>query len=217
MSDEKASGYPVRCYRCLEAFDAMESAWCSCLATSPSIVCPHCLTCFCHASQSYKTSFWQDAPAELCRRRQERRHRRLVDDDSSLPDHTPERPFILVVEDEDDVRYLASELLHELGYQVVVAANGEQGLEAAERLRPDLILLDAVLPRLSGRELCLRLKTNPETGAIPVVIMSGIFTRESHKTEAIRTFRADGYLRKPVSLQELGDTCVHFLGSGHPL
>lgn len=218
MTEEKAMGYSVRCYRCQEEFDAMESAWCSCLAVSPSLVCPHCLTCFCHASQQYKTTFWQKAPPELFRRRQERRHRHPAEGDGlQLPENPPDHPFILVVEDEEDVRYLASELLHELGYKVVLAANGEKGLEAVERLRPDLILVDAVLPRLSGRELCLRVKTNPETGSIPVIIMSGIFTRETHKTEALRTFKADGYLRKPVSLRELSEACMHHLGSGHSL
>ncbi len=215
MSGETAPGYPVRCYRCLEEFDAMDSAWCSCLAVTPSLVCPHCLTCFCHASQQYKTTFWERAPAELCRRRQERRHRRFSNNGSGLPESPPDRPFILVVEDEEDVRELAGELLHELGYEVITVANGEQGLEAVARLRPNPVIADAVLPRLSGRELCLRIKSNPETGAIPVIIMSGIFTRETHKTEAMRTFKADGYLRKPVSLQELGDVCTHYLGAGH--
>jgi CheY-like chemotaxis protein len=119
---------------------------------------------------------------------------------------------VLVVEDEEDLRELASELLLELGYPVVLASNGEQGYLLATTLKPDMVLTDAVLPRMDGREMCLRIKHNPETREIPVVIMSGIFTREAHKTEALRTFRANAFLRKPVSLKELGDVCVQLMG-----
>lgn len=94
---------------------------------------------------------------------------------------------------------------------MVTAANGEQGLAMATRFHPDLVLTDVVLPRLGGREMCLKIKENPATRSIPVVIMSGIFTKEVHKTEAFRSFKANGYLRKPVSLKELGEICAQYL------
>lgn len=214
MAEEGAVAYLVRCHRCLEEFDATQSAWCSCLGPAPSLVCPHCLTCFCQAPRDYRSAFWEKAPRALCRKRQELKHTRGNNhDELMIPEQPPARPFILVVEDEKDVRCLAGELLSELGYHVVVAANGEEGLDLATRLKPDLVLADAVLPRLSGREMCLQVKGAPETRGIPVVIMSGIFTKETHKTQALRTYKADGYLRKPISLRELGETCAHFLGA----
>jgi CheY-like chemotaxis protein len=214
MPDDPANAgeYIVRCFRCLEEFDAAQSAWCSCLAVTPSLVCPHCLHCFCQAPHSYKTAFWAGAPQELFRRRQEHKHRTNGASRASDPSDPPQHPFVLVVEDEADLRDLASELLSELGYPVVTASNGEQGYLLATTLKPDMVLTDAVLPRMDGREMCLRIKHNPDTRETPVVIMSGIFTRETHKTEALRTFRADAFLRKPVSLKELGDVCLHLLG-----
>ena len=73
----RAEAYLVRCYRCLEEFNALESAWCSCLAVTPSLVCPHCLQCFCQAPHAYKTAFWAKAPQELFRKRQDLKHRVL--------------------------------------------------------------------------------------------------------------------------------------------
>lgn len=214
MPDDPAAAgvYIVRCFRCLEEFNASESAWCSCLAVTPSLVCPNCLHCFCQAPHAYKTAFWAAAPQELFRKRQEHKRRKNGSAKSSDPAEPPGHPFVLVVEDEEDLRELASELLMELGYPVVVASNGEQGYLLATTLKPDMILTDAVLPRMDGREMCLRIKHNPDTRETPVVVMSGIFTRETHKTEALRTFRADAFLRKPVSLKELGDVCLHLLG-----
>jgi CheY-like chemotaxis protein len=213
MAEGGAVAYYVRCHRCLEEYDATQSAWCSCLSATPSLVCPHCLTCSCQAPRDYRAAFWEKAPQSLCRKRQELKHARGDNDELLAPDQPPARPFILVVEDEKDVRCLAGELLSELGYHVVAASNGEEGLKMATRLKPDLVLADAVLPRLSGRDMCLRVKGAPETRDIPVVIMSGIFTKETHKTQALKTYKADGYLRKPISLKELGETCMHFLGS----
>lgn len=207
-----AEAYLVRCYRCLEEFNALDSAWCSCLAVTPSLVCPHCLQCFCQAPHAYKTAFWAKAPHELFKKRQDLKHRKNSVAVEGDPDHPPEHPFVLVVEDEADLRELASELIRELGYPAVVAANGEQGYLLTTMIKPDLVIADAVLPRMDGREMCLRIKHNPETKEIPVVIMSGIFTRETHKTEALRTFKADAFLRKPVSLKDLGDVCLHLVG-----
>ncbi len=212
MIEERTTAYLVQCFRCLGEFNAMESAWCSCLSPSPSLVCPHCLSCFCSAPHHYKTGFWEWAPEELCKRRQELKHQRGHGGNGvPPPEEAPPRPFVLVVEDEEDLRYLAGELIHELGYSVLTASNGEQGLAMTQRFHPDLVLADVVLPRLGGREMCLKIKENPATRQIPVVIMSGIFTKEVHKTEAFRSFKANGYLRKPVSLKELGETCALFL------
>jgi CheY-like chemotaxis protein len=195
----------------------MESSWCSCLAVSPTLVCPHCLQCSCQAPHAYKTALWAAAPPELFRKRQELKHRKNATSETGSPTEPPDHPFVLVVEDEADLRELASELLRELGYPVVVAANGEQGYLLATTLKPDLVISDAVLPRMDGREMCLRIKHNPETREIPVVIMSGIFTRETHKTEALKTFRANAFLRKPVSLKELSDVCRQLMGQApHP-
>ena len=79
------------------------------------------------------------------------------------------RPLILVVDDEKDIQRVAVRVLESLGYGLVLAPNGEAGLEIARRYKPDLVLSDALMPKLDGREMCLRLKNDPETAGIKVV------------------------------------------------
>jgi CheY-like chemotaxis protein len=113
------------------------------------------------------------------------------------------RPLALVVEDEPVTRLLAAKLLSQLGFRVACAARGDEGLDTAMALRPALVLTDALLPKLDGRELCKRLKDAPETGKTRIIVMSGLYTKTQNRTDALRTFKADGYLKKPIDLADL--------------
>ena len=81
---------------------------------------------------------------------------------------------VLVVDDNDGLRYTVTRSLREAGYEVVEARNGAEALALASQL-PDLITLDVNLPDVSGFEICRQLKSNPETGHIPVLQLSASF------------------------------------------
>ncbi len=84
---------------------------------------------------------------------------------------------ILVVDDERDLcRILSNVLTSEGGYQVLTAHDGETGMMAAIRERPDLILLDIIMPGMSGGEMAEELQDNPVTASIPIIFMSALIT-----------------------------------------
>jgi CheY-like chemotaxis protein len=122
------------------------------------------------------------------------------------------RPLILVVDDEKQIQRIAFRDLEGLGYGVILARNGLEGLELAQKYMPDLILSDALMPKMDGREMCKRLKTDPQTSKIKVIIMTSLYTQSKYKTEAFRDFRVDDYQIKPLNLNELRTLLQKHLG-----
>ncbi|NOZ37188.1 MAG: sigma-54-dependent Fis family transcriptional regulator, partial [Gammaproteobacteria bacterium] len=114
---------------------------------------------------------------------------------SELKTHSA--PYILVVDDEPDIRHLVQEILEDEGYEVSVAENGEAARNAHRQRRPDLVLLDIWMPDLDGISL---LKEWSEDGhqAMPVIMMSGHGTVET-AVEATRLGAYD-FIEKPLSL-----------------
>ncbi|QPN64116.1 response regulator transcription factor [Synechococcus sp. CBW1004] len=108
-------------------------------------------------------------------------------------------PLILVVEDDANLAGLLVSELRIEGYAVEAAADGISGLQMARSLKPDLILLDWMLPGLSGLDLCLRLR---HTGIRTPVIMLTARDEITHRVEGLNA-GADDYLIKPFSLEEL--------------
>ena len=104
---------------------------------------------------------------------------------------------VLVVEDEEDIAELIRFNLAQEGFQVRVAATGEQGLEEARREVPDLILLDLMLPGTDGLEICRRLKRDPGTAAVPIVMVTA--RGEESDIVAGLELGADDYVTKPFS------------------
>ncbi len=82
------------------------------------------------------------------------------------------RKRVLIVEDEIKLRTAMREVVDWFGYDPIEAAGGTEGLAKAERLHPDLVLLDIEMPGLSGYEVCRRLKANPTTNPIPVIFVT---------------------------------------------
>lgn len=80
---------------------------------------------------------------------------------------------VLIVEDEKDVAFVIQSALEETGYQAVVALDGALGLEMAGTEKPDLILLDIMIPKIDGYALNVKLKQDPSTHGIPVIVMTG--------------------------------------------
>ncbi len=207
------SAYTVACYNCKEPFDAVSSPWCQCLSTRRSFVCPACHKCFCQAPQSYKQGLWERAPPALWDRAAAEHHH-LGD----LPDNADAaevgHPLVLIVDDEKDIRWLAFAAVTGLGYDAVVASNGEDGMDLALRYRPELILTDAFMPKLDGREMCRRLKANPETASTKIIIATSVYTASRYKYEAYKEFQADDYLSKPLELTRLANLLRKYLGEG---
>lgn len=113
----------------------------------------------------------------------------------------PERRTILVVDDSGANRDLLSGQLSTLGFWTEAASNGEEAVAAAKRLKPDLILMDVEMPKMNGHEACKRLKADPATAAIPVLMMTGFDPRP----ERPRMVEAGGddLIVKPVAMRDL--------------
>lgn len=108
---------------------------------------------------------------------------------------------LLVIEDEPDVRRVMEYNLALAGHEVVVAGDGRQGLRLARELKPDLVLLDLMLPDLSGTEVCRMLKDDQELRATPVLVVSAL----GEEIDRVVGFElgADDYVTKPFSVREL--------------
>ena len=111
------------------------------------------------------------------------------------------QPYILVMEDEDALATLLQYNLEKEGYDVVVAADGEEGLVQIDERQPDLVLLDWMLPKVSGIEVCRRIRGRPETRNLPVIMLTAR-GEESDRVRGLDT-GADDYLTKPFSMSEL--------------
>src|SRR3990172_1392785 len=107
------------------------------------------------------------------------------------------RESILVVEDEEDIVELLRYNLAKEGYQVSSASSGEKALESVHSKAPDLIVLDLMLPGVDGFELCRRLKGNPQTAHIPIVMLTAR-TQEADIVAGLE-MGADDYVTKPFS------------------
>jgi len=107
------------------------------------------------------------------------------------------RQSVLVVEDEEDIRELVRYNLLKEGYQVAGVRSGEDALSAVEAKPPDLILLDLMLPGLDGMSVCRKLKANPQTASIPVVMLTA--KGEEADIVAGLNMGADDYVTKPFS------------------
>jgi two-component system, OmpR family, alkaline phosphatase synthesis response regulator PhoP len=105
--------------------------------------------------------------------------------------------YVLIVEDEQDIRELVSYNMLKEGYQVAAVASGEEALEAVQSRRPDVVLLDLMLPGIDGLTVCSTLKENPETSAIPVIMLTA--KGEESDIVAGLNMGADDYVTKPFS------------------
>ncbi len=110
-------------------------------------------------------------------------------------------PQVLVVEDEDALSALLQYNLDKEGYAVTVAGDGEEALVLIDEQMPDLVVLDWMLPKVSGVEVCRRLRARPETRNLPIIML----TARGEESDRIRGLDtgADDYVIKPFSMSEL--------------
>ena len=123
----------------------------------------------------------------------------------------PEAKLVLVIDDDDSIRELLSFLVKKDGYRVETAVDGEDGLHKAERLKPDLILLDLMLPRYGGFEL-LRQLQGGELTRTPIVIVTGRYTDRSTADMIRQESNVIEFLEKPVKANLLAAVLQRVLG-----
>jgi CheY-like chemotaxis protein len=121
---------------------------------------------------------------------------------------------ILLVEDNEMNRDMLSRRLQRKGFEVIIAVDGQQGLDAVLQDRPDLILLDMSLPVLDGWEAARQLKANPVTKDIPIIGLSA-HAMAGDREKAMKA-GCDDYDTKPVELPRLLDKISGFLGGEKP-
>jgi two-component system, OmpR family, alkaline phosphatase synthesis response regulator PhoP len=108
---------------------------------------------------------------------------------------------ILVVDDEQDLLDLIEYNLKKEGFKVLRAENGKEGMKVAKEIKPDLVLLDIMMPKMDGLEMCEKMREDQETSKIPIIFLTA---RGDEKTEIEGLNRgADDYITKPISTKKL--------------
>jgi len=125
--------------------------------------------------------------------------------------NTADMAHILVVDDSPTELHFISKLLEKTGHKVSTADSGEEGVEVAKDIHPDLILMDIVMPGMNGFQATRQITQAPETAEIPVVMVS----TKSQQTDKVWATRqgAKGYLVKPVSSEMLISSIKSFLAA----
>ena len=108
---------------------------------------------------------------------------------------------ILIVDDTKDLLQVVSRRLASWGYEALTAESGEDGLRLAQREAPDLILLDIMMPKMKGRDVCARLKSHPKTKHIPIIFLTALGLADHIKGGM--NLGADDYIVKPFEPVEL--------------
>jgi len=125
--------------------------------------------------------------------------------------YSSDMAHILVVDDSPTERHFISKLLEKTGHKVSTADSGEEGVEVARDIHPDLILMDIVMPGMNGFQATRQITQAPETAEIPVVMVS----TKSQQTDKVWATRqgAKGYLVKPVNSEMLINSIKSFLAA----
>ncbi|RLE21638.1 MAG: response regulator [Acidobacteria bacterium] len=111
---------------------------------------------------------------------------------------------ILVVDDEPDVRTYLKTLLSKDGYQIEEASDGEEGLEVAQKVKPDLIFLDILMPKRTGIMLYRKLRKDPDLAKVPIVIVTGLTQYRSFFAQDFEEVPPpDAFVEKPPQREEL--------------
>ncbi len=117
-----------------------------------------------------------------------------------------DKKLILLVDDDPDFVEAVRVIVENGGYEVAVAYDGQEGLEAVEQRRPDLIVLDVMMPVMNGHEACAKLKGDKETESIPIILLTAVADRVTTSTYTHRDMlesEAEDYMPKPVEPGEL--------------
>lgn len=119
------------------------------------------------------------------------------------------RPHVLVVEDNAKNLKLVKDVLEFAGFDVAEARSGEEGVELARRLQPDLVMMDLQLPGIDGMEALRQLRADAVTSDLPVVAVTAFAMNSDRRRTLLAGF--DGYIAKPISVRDFPDQIRRFL------
>ena len=125
---------------------------------------------------------------------------------------------VLIIDDDVDVRTFVSSVVEDIGYKPELAKDGEEGIGKVKKEKPDLVVLDILMPKESGIKMYRALKTDSQFSDIPVIMHSGIAKRTFLRSQkALDEFgdqpvpEPEAYLEKPIEPEDLGETIKKFL------
>lgn len=122
------------------------------------------------------------------------------------------KPLILLVDDEPSIRETVSFILEMEGYQVITAENGDEALEQIHRLQPPVVLLDAMMPRRDGFDVCRTVKSDPTLGATKIVMLTALGQKADQEKAMVAG--ADFYVTKPFDEEDLLALLARLTGAG---
>ncbi len=125
-----------------------------------------------------------------------------------------EKKKVMLVDDDPDFVEAVRTLVDKAGYQTEIAYDGKECLDKLQSFHPDLVILDVMMPVMDGHEACDKIKSNPETARIPVILLTAVADHVSSSTYTHRDMlesEAEDYIPKPVEPAELMDRIHHWL------
>lgn len=134
----------------------------------------------------------------------------VIEDDPTGNEAAEKRSKILIVEDNEELRNLLMRLFSKV-YSVYEASDGEEGLEKTKEIQPDIVLSDIMMPRMSGIEMCRKIKSNFDTSHIPVILLTAQ-TAEEYTMQGLK-MGADDYVTKPFNVKHLFMRCNNLVNS----
>jgi CheY-like chemotaxis protein len=126
------------------------------------------------------------------------------------PDQLPGQQTILIVEDDPAIRDVVRDFLDSVGYRTLVARDGDEAVAISHAARPDLIVMDLMLPRLTGGEVAARLKADLPTARIPIIAVSAV----DDVDDIAELLPLDAVISKPFDLDSLHQTIASLLPGG---
>ena len=117
--------------------------------------------------------------------------------------------IILFADDDPIARRIAQKVAEDMGVSLVVATNGQEAADMAQELRPDLLVTDALMPHLDGREVALIARK--ANAFVKVVLITSVYKDPRYKYEAYKKFEVDEYLHKPITPEKLREVFEKYL------
>ena len=114
----------------------------------------------------------------------------------------PKKGTLLIIDDTPELVRLLLNFLTKAGFEVLIAQDGQRGIERAQQFQPDLILLDVKMPHMDGFEVCRQLKLNERTRSIPIIFMTAVAHETADKLKGFEMGAAD-YITKPIQYEEV--------------
>jgi CheY-like chemotaxis protein len=120
-------------------------------------------------------------------------------------------PVVLVVDDDEAMRSLVACRIRGLGYRAVTTGDPHHALMMARSRDVAVVLTDALMPQMDGRELCLRLKATEEGAVKKVIVMTSLYRARRYADEAVLRYNADAYITKPIDFRQLSELLFGFV------